>query len=234
MSYRPSLPLCIRGHHTDRARAVACFAGGNFILGGLVLGEPLYVNVGIDLIEGCHELYANTVTGIGPEIYQWQDSKARVNNPGPPEDQRELYEEDNFWIDMSHYVLRPEVIESYYYAYRATGDAKFQDWAWDAFVAINKSCNVGTGFVGIIDVNKEGGGGFYDFQESFWFAETLKYSYLIQTEEWGEVQLKTEGENQWVFNTEGHPIKLPCWDTDEGCVCGHRCPAYPAGRPAIG
>jgi len=38
---------------------------------------------------------------------------------------------------------------------------------------------VGSGFSGIRDVNKADGGGYDDFQESFWFAEVLKYSYLI-------------------------------------------------------
>jgi mannosyl-oligosaccharide alpha-1,2-mannosidase len=31
-----------------------------------------------------------------------------------------------------HYLLRPEVVESYYYLWKVTGDMKYRDWAWDA------------------------------------------------------------------------------------------------------
>ena len=76
----------------------------------------------------------------------------------------------------------PEVIESFYYAYRATGDPMYQDWAWAAFQSINATCSAGVGFSEVDDVNAPAGGGFADFQDSFWFAEVLKYSYLIQAE----------------------------------------------------
>lgn len=164
---------------------MACFNGGNFILGGLTLDEPRYTQFGLALVDGCHDTYASTATGIGPEIFSWQDgqhSTDAANNPGPPSDQAAFYNASGFWINNGQYVLRPEVIESYYYAYRATGDSKYQDWAWDAFVAIQKTCRTGSGFSDIKDVNQPGGGGFDDFQESFWFAEVLKYSYLIHAE----------------------------------------------------
>lgn len=70
-------------------------------------------------------------------------------------------------------------MESFYYAYRATGDQQYRDWAWNAFVAINSTARVGSGFAELQDVNAADGGGFNDFQDSFWFAEVLKYSYLI-------------------------------------------------------
>ena len=55
----------------------------------------------------------------------------------------------------------------------------YRDWAWDAFVAINATTRVGSGFSSINDVNQVGGGGFQNVQESFLFAEVMKYSYLI-------------------------------------------------------
>lgn len=60
-----------------------------------------------------------------------------------------------------------------------TGDQTYRDWAWNAFVAINDTCRVGSGFAELQNVNAEGGGGFNDFQDSFLFAEVMKYSYLI-------------------------------------------------------
>lgn len=55
----------------------------------------------------------------------------------------------------------------------------YQDWAWDAFVAINATTRVGNGFSEISDVNAANGGSFENVQESFLFAEVMKYSYLI-------------------------------------------------------
>lgn len=43
-------------------------------------------------------------------------------------------------------------------------------------------------------------------KESFWFAEVLKYLYLIFTSE-TEVGVQ-RSPNQWVFNTEAHPLKV--------------------------
>jgi mannosyl-oligosaccharide alpha-1,2-mannosidase len=40
--------------------------------------------------------------------------------------------------------------------------------------------------------------------ESFWVAETLKYLYLLFEDDGNVVPL-----DQWVFNTEAHP--LPIW-----------------------
>lgn len=189
---------------------LACFDGGNFILGGLTLDNDTYTKFGLDLVEACHETYVATATGIGPEVFYWQDGKLPANasnNSPPPSDVATFYGTAGFWIASGggSYVLRPEVIESFYYAYRATGDTKYQDWAWEAFLNINATCSAGVGFSAINDVNAPDGGGFTDFQESFWFAEVLKYSYLIQADDavW---QVNAGHDNQWVFNTEAHPF----------------------------
>ncbi|KAL1873107.1 hypothetical protein VTK73DRAFT_1112 [Phialemonium thermophilum] len=189
---------------------LACFDGGNIILGGLLLNDKRYVDFGLDLVYSCHETYTATATGIGPEVFAWQDRDApsnAANNPPPPSDQADFYERAGFWITSGAYVLRPEVIESYYYAYRATGDPKYQEWAWDAFVNINRTCRVGSGYSSINDVNKPDGGGFSNFQESFWFAEVLKYSYLIHAEE-ADWQIQPDNSQKFVFNTEAHPVRL--------------------------
>ncbi|KAF2001707.1 glycoside hydrolase family 47 protein [Amniculicola lignicola CBS 123094] len=178
---------------------LACFSGGNFILGGQVLGRQDYIDFGLALVEGCRATYTSTVTGIGPEIFGWDADKV-------PAGQESMFNASGFYILNSGYQLRPEVIESYYYAYRATSDRKYQDWAWEAFVVINQTTRVGSGFSSVRDVNKVGGGSKSNFMESFWFAEVLKYSYLIQTEgeEW-QVGGKGDG---WVWNTEAHPFKV--------------------------
>ncbi|ROV96610.1 hypothetical protein VPNG_09014 [Cytospora leucostoma] len=186
---------------------LACFDGGNFILGGLTLDEPAYIDFGLELVAGCRDTYNQTVTKIGPETFRWLGENSPANATAPAGDEA-FYERAGFWIGSAPYILRPEVIESYYYAYRATGDPIYQEWAWEAYLAINETTRVGSGYSSINNVNEEGGGGFQNFQESFWFAEVLKYSYLIHSED-APFQVKADHTNEYVFNTEAHPVRIP-------------------------
>ncbi|KAF1925525.1 glycoside hydrolase family 47 protein [Didymella exigua CBS 183.55] len=201
---RPDLTFAAMYNGTQVFRTsehLACFDGGNFILGGQTLGSQRYIDFGLRLVDGCRATYAATATSIGPEVFGWD--AARV-----PADQMAFFARNGFYILSPGYQLRPEVIESYYYAYRATGDAKYREWAWEAFVAINATTRVGSGYSTINDVNVPGGGGFADMMESFWFAEVLKYSYLIQVDDDAPWQVARDGNNTWVWNTEAHPMRV--------------------------
>lgn len=188
---RPDLTFLARFQNTIldlESGHLACFDGGNFILGGLVLNEDKYVDFGLALVETCEDTYNQTLTGIGPDAFSW-------NVFARPAKQTAFYERAGFYITNSQYGLRPEVIESFYYAYRVTGSRVYQDvglfffsnvddaankqskWAWNAFKAINATTRVGSGFSGITDVNAPNGGGFTNFQDSFLFAEVMKYRY---------------------------------------------------------
>lgn len=104
-----------------------------------MLEEQKYIDFGIQLVEGCEvmqdsdimrvlcpltrlhqDTYKQTLTHIGPETFSWNETTVPAN-------QTEFYERAGFYITDSGYALRPEVIESFYYAYRATGDSKYQD-----------------------------------------------------------------------------------------------------------
>ena len=175
-SSRPDLTFVAQYRGTDlvfESQHLTCFDGGNFLLGGKVLGRQDYIDFGLALVNGCHDTYVSTLTGIGPETFSW-------NTTTLPPAQAAFYEKSGFWIENGQYITRPEVVESYYYAYRITGNQTYQDWAWDAFLAINSTTRTSTGFSSISDVNAPGGGTKLDNQESFLFAEVLKYSYLIQ------------------------------------------------------
>lgn len=99
---------------------LTCFDGGNFLLGGSVLGRQDYIDFGLALVNGCHDLYNSTVTGIGPETFSW-------NTTGVDPADEAFYNANGFYITSSVYDLRPEVIESFYYAYRITGKASIAD-----------------------------------------------------------------------------------------------------------
>lgn len=184
----------------NQSEHLACFDGGNFLLGGSVLKRQDYIDFGLKLTAACHNTYISTATRIGPEVFSWNTSAMPLN-------QTTFYNQNGFWILDPSYILRPEVIESYYYAYRVTGNSMYQDWAWDAFMAINASTRVGSGFSDISNVNLPGGGEKLNNQDSFLFAEVMKYSYLIQAES-APWDVNYGGENQWVFNTEAHPFKV--------------------------
>lgn len=156
----------------NNSQHLACFDGGNFLLGGAVLGESKYTDFGLALTAACRQTYTATATKIGPEQFSWNESKV-------PADQADFYATNGFYITDSYYDLRPEVIESYYYAYRMTGDTMYQDWAWEAWQAINATTWTDAGYSAVKNVNAADGGEKDDNQESFLFAEVLKYSYII-------------------------------------------------------
>jgi mannosyl-oligosaccharide alpha-1,2-mannosidase len=105
-------------------------------------------------------------------------------------------------IRSRSYILRPEAIESVFYMYRITGDQHWRRVGWTMFKAINDHTSTVYGNSAIDDVTKTAPE-MKDEMESFWLAETLKYFYLLFSEE-GKVSL-----DEWVLNTEAHPFRRP-------------------------
>ncbi|KAG6008885.1 hypothetical protein E4U21_003697 [Claviceps maximensis] len=190
---------------------LAAFAGGNFILGGIVLNNDKYKHFGIALTESYFNLYFQEPSGIGPEGFRWVDSALPADDPDnkpPPAGQTDFYSQSGFYTTSGYYILRPEMFESLYYAYRLTGDKKYQDWAWWAFEKIRQDARVGDAFAELRDVTEANGGGFVDEMQSFWMAETLKYLYLIFAAD-GPVHVQGQGaKNEFVYNTECHPLRV--------------------------
>ena len=173
---------------------LACFAGGNFILGGMVTNNRTLQDFGLLLTDSCYRTYTATATGIGPEMFSWSSSTV-------PQDQAAFFQQHGFHVLDKSYDLRPEVLESIYYAYRLTTDEKYQDMAWDAFVAINSTARSNYGYSAITDVTIPGGGQKSDMQESFLFAELMKYAYIIHTPD-STYQVNSGGKTNFVLNTE--------------------------------
>jgi predicted alpha-1,2-mannosidase len=96
------------------------------------------------------------------------------------------------------YVLRPEALESAYYLWHATGDARYLEMGRAMFDAIVRHCRAETGYASLANVLTMEQA---DAMESFFLAETLKYAYLLFAPDsvlpFGSV----------VFNTEAHPIR---------------------------
>ncbi|KLO95251.1 related to class I alpha-mannosidase 1B [Fusarium fujikuroi] len=192
---------------------LASVCGGSLILGGLLLRNQTFVDFGVKLSESYYEVYRQSPSGIGPELFRWVDdgrqplAKASSKRLPAPKWQS-FYEKSGYYHTNAEYILRPETIESLYYAYRATGDRKYQDWAWEAFEALNRMCKVEGGYTGLKSVMKTKNDKtrkFVDKMESFWLAETLKYLYLMFAED-SELQVRSDGKMKYVLNTEAHPL----------------------------
>uniref|UniRef100_A0A8C2BPG1 alpha-1,2-Mannosidase n=1 Tax=Cyprinus carpio TaxID=7962 RepID=A0A8C2BPG1_CYPCA len=167
---------------------LTCFAGGMIALGAD--GGPddktgHQMELAAEIARTCHESYARTSMKLGPEAFRFDGGVEAIATR-----QNEKY-----------FILRPEVIETYMYMWRFTHDPKYRQWAWEAVQALEKYCRVEGGYSGVRDVyantpNHD------DVQQSFYLAETLKYLYLLFSD---DDHLPFE---HWVFNTEAHPLPV--------------------------
>uniref|UniRef100_A0A671V5T4 alpha-1,2-Mannosidase n=1 Tax=Sparus aurata TaxID=8175 RepID=A0A671V5T4_SPAAU len=167
---------------------LTCFAGGMIALGAD--GAPSdktghQMEQAAEIARTCHESYARTALKLGPEAFRFDGGVEAIATR-----QNEKY-----------FILRPEVIETYMYMWRFTHDPKYREWGWEAIQALEQHCKVEGGYSGIRDVyastpNHD------DVQQSFYLAETLKYLYLLFSD---DDHLPFD---HWVFNTEAHPLPV--------------------------
>ncbi|KAF5371789.1 hypothetical protein D9758_003529 [Tetrapyrgos nigripes] len=196
-----------QGRRVHVGSHLACFHGGNWIMGGKLLNNDTIVNHGLDLVEGCWNTYASTGTGIGPESFAWTSSDGGyTGGPTPTPSDQAFYQQNGFYITTSSYILRPEVMESNFYAWRATGNTKYLDRAAQVLDHFQEYLTANDAYSGLGNVQDNSiHTPRIDRMESFWFAETLKYLYLTFDDP-EHISL-----DEYVFNTEAHPFKAPSW-----------------------
>jgi Glycosyl hydrolase family 47 len=96
------------------------------------------------------------------------------------------------------YPLRPEIVESTYYLHRLTRDPQYLRMGATLFDSFVKNCRTADGYATLKSVvTKEKS----DEMQSFLFAETLKYFYLLFAPP------RALDFRRVVFNTEAHPIR---------------------------
>ncbi|KXJ90120.1 glycoside hydrolase family 47 protein [Microdochium bolleyi] len=171
---------------------LTCFVGGMFGLGGKLFGIKEHLDLGEKLARGCAWAYNEFPTGVMPEIFNM------VACPGFEACTWNETKFENGFLSARdpQYMLRPEAIESVFLMYRMTGKRYYQDVAWRMFESVIAATETELAFSAIKSVR-------VDSMESFWFAETLKYFYLVFSDE-GLVSL-----DEWVLNTEAHPFRRP-------------------------
>jgi mannosidase alpha-like ER degradation enhancer 2 len=98
------------------------------------------------------------------------------------------------------YALRPEIIESAYYLNHYTGDPRYRAMGREFFEDFVRYCRTDAGYAALKDVRTKAQA---DSMESFVFAETFKYYYLLFAPK------DALDFDAVTFNTEAHPLRLP-------------------------
>uniref|UniRef100_A0AAQ4PSX2 alpha-1,2-Mannosidase n=1 Tax=Gasterosteus aculeatus aculeatus TaxID=481459 RepID=A0AAQ4PSX2_GASAC len=171
---------------------LVCFLPGTLALGAHNGLPGDHMDLAVQLMETCHQMYKQMETGLSPEIVhfnlQANDGNDVVVKPAD-----------------RHNLLRPETVESLFYMYRFTKDTKYRDWGWEILQSFNNYTKVpGGGYTSINNVRDPLNPGPRDKMESFFLGETLKYFYLLFSDDPELLSL-----DKYVFNTEAHV--LPIW-----------------------
>lgn len=75
-----------------------------------------YMEIARKITHTCHESYNRSATKLGPESFRFTEGAEAMALKS----------------SEKYYILRPEVIESYFYMYRLTKDPKYREWGWEA------------------------------------------------------------------------------------------------------
>ncbi|XP_067825699.1 mannosidase, alpha, class 1B, member 1b isoform X2 [Heptranchias perlo] len=173
---------------------LVCFLPGTLALGAHHGLTADHMELAKELMETCYQMYAQIETGLSPEIVHFNLSPHNGKDV-------EVKPADR------HNLLRPETVESLFYMYRLTRDKKYQNWGWEILQNFNKYTRVGTGgYTSINNVRSPENPEPRDKMESFFLGETLKYFFLLFSDDFNLINL-----DQYIFNTEAHV--LPIWIT---------------------
>ncbi|CAO2206226.1 unnamed protein product [Urochloa humidicola] len=168
---------------SEKMDELACFVPGMLALGASGYSPEKaeqIMNLAEELAWTCYNFYQSTPTKLAGENYYFHGGQDMV-------------------VGTSWNILRPETIESLMYLWRLTGNKTYQDWGWDIFQAFENNSRIESGYVGLKDVNT---GTKDDMMQSFFLAATLKYLYLLFSPP------SLISFDEWVFNTEAHPLKI--------------------------
>ena len=162
------------------------FLPGTLLLAAKEEKDPedysLYYNLAMDLLSSNIQFYSMTKTHLGYEAFKFMPYEPILE------------------VTDDSYKLRPEYVESLFYWWRIAHDIRAKRLAWDTFESIMKYCFVNEGFTSINRLNSK----FVIYngiQDSYFLSETLKYLYLIFSDD------NVFSIDDYVFNTQAHPFK---------------------------
>ena len=173
-------------HLSAHVEQLACFGGGLMALSSnhtaIADERKDQLQFGKDFTKFCRAMYANSRSGLAPESVTVSGGSMRFG--------------------QDTYALRPETLESIFYLFRATGDPMYREWGWEIFQAIERHCKVPSGGYSGIQGTDSPSPSKDDIQHSWFFAETLKYLFLLFSDP-SVIPL-----DKYVFNTEAHPLSV--------------------------
>ncbi|KAL3284844.1 hypothetical protein HHI36_018983 [Cryptolaemus montrouzieri] len=165
---------------------LTCYFPGTLAL-GFHNGLPKsHQKLAEDLLSTCYQTYARHPTFLAPEI-------THFNIQG--ENSNDIYVKAN----DAHNLLRPEFIESLWYMYQFSENSTYQDWGWQIFQGFENYTKVSNGYTSIGNVRSSTDVRPRDMMESFFLAETLKYFYLLFSDDPKLIDL-----DKYVVNSEAH------------------------------
>lgn len=163
---------------------LTCFLPGMLALGAEGLTHDRDLKLAEELMETCFDMYVCSVSGLAPEAVVFTEGSA------------------DYEVKDARYQLRPETMESLFILHRKTKNPKYREWSWKIFQAIVRHCKTDVGFSGILDVRVNEASPMDNVMPAYFLSETLKYSYLIQSEE------DVFPISSLVFNTEAHALSI--------------------------
>ncbi len=149
-------------------------------------------------VYGSLQAFFPAVLALGGDLdraRRLQDSGFRMWNTAGIEP--EAFDYARMKVVEPGYQLRPEIIESAYYLSHYTRDPRYVAMARSMFDALRKYCRTDNGYTILKDVTTKEQG---DLMHSFFFAETLKYLYLVAKPDALDFDSVT-------FTTEAHPLR---------------------------
>ncbi|OBZ66679.1 Mannosyl-oligosaccharide 1,2-alpha-mannosidase IC [Grifola frondosa] len=181
---------------------LSCFLPGLLALGARTLplaahDRELHEWAAQGLAYSCWLSYADHASGLGPdemamdsggkrwldEVEKWRHRADRQASPRAGRDRARPRRHTGLSVAEIGVSSRPETVESFYYLWRTTGDSVYAS---------------------VSDVEPSPAPK-KNMMPSFFLAETLKYLYLLFTDD------ELIPLDQWVFNTEAHPFPVFQW-----------------------
>lgn len=107
----------------------------------------------------------------------------------------------NVQLGQKSYPLRPELMESTYWLFKATRDPRYLDAGRDFVASLQNGARCPCGYCHIADVESHEQD---DHMESFFLAETVKYLWLLFDLAVGPDNIVENGPYKYLFSTEGH------------------------------
>ncbi|XP_014241958.1 endoplasmic reticulum mannosyl-oligosaccharide 1,2-alpha-mannosidase isoform X2 [Cimex lectularius] len=172
---------------------LVCYLPGTLALGYHHGLPEAHLQLAQELLYTCYRTYADRPTFLAPEITFFILQE---------ESKHDMFVKSS----DAHNLLRPEFIESLWYMYQVTGNKTFQDWGWKIFQSFEKYTKVEGGYTSIGNVNDVNETRPKDMMESFFLSETLKYLFLLFSDNRRLLDI-----DKFVVNSEGHP--LPIYDS---------------------